>query len=243
MLRARITCLSLKLRRCFRASLRGKDMDRLRRRAQFVRHVCQELGLVFPKSGPFSAAFSRSALRACSIFLVLALDLGRFDRRLRPFARALSLLLEFLLWDCIPTRELAGSAGETLRCASLPRWLLSTTPLDCVVREIQVRVGECVERGEFDTVPWFSPSKSTGSTTIRPAGKGLAEAGANRRVIDGTCERRMRLLFPGALADETHRRRRGAPHGRGAWRMAASSAGSTRHCRRKPLDKLCLAWA
>ncbi len=75
MFRAKSTCLVDRLPAAFSASCWLEDEDRVERRAQLVRHVGQELGLVLRGERQLGGLFLERAAGLLDL-LVLALDLG-----------------------------------------------------------------------------------------------------------------------------------------------------------------------
>ena len=101
--------------------LLAEDQDAVERRAQLVRHVGQELGLVLGGQRELRGLFLQ---RAAGLFdlLILALDLGvLLGKLLRLLLELLVGLLQLLLLGLQLRRRAAAIASADLRSASSPR--------------------------------------------------------------------------------------------------------------------------
>ena len=95
MLRANSTCFGAQVARGVLGQLLAEDQDRVERRAQLVRHVRQELGLVLGGERQFGRLLLERAAGLLD-FLVLALDFGVLLGQLLRLVRQLLVgLLQF----------------------------------------------------------------------------------------------------------------------------------------------------
>jgi hypothetical protein len=121
MVRANSTCLGVKLLVRIVAELLAKNQNAVERRAQLVRHVGQELGLVFGGERQFLGLFFERAARLLD-FLVLAFDFHVLLGELLRFLRQLLVgLLQFFLLGLQARWPAAATASASLRSASWPR--------------------------------------------------------------------------------------------------------------------------
>ena len=129
MVRANSTCLRREVALRVVAELLAEDQNAVERRAQLVRHVREELGLVLRGQGQLGGLLFQRAPRLLD-FLVLAFDFGVL------FGELLRLLLQAARWSAaVPSagsaarRRAAATASAGLRSASSPRCVLSTMPM------------------------------------------------------------------------------------------------------------------
>ena len=122
MVRANSTCLRRQVAVRIVAELLAQDQDAVERRAQLVRHVGQEFGLVLRGQRQFGGLFFQGAPRLLD-FLVLAFDFDvLFGELLRLLLQLLVGLLQLLLLRLQFGRPAAATASAGLRSASWLRW-------------------------------------------------------------------------------------------------------------------------
>ena len=137
--RANSTCLAGQVAVRVLGKLLAEDQDAVQRRAQLVRHVGEEFGLVFRGQRQLARLLFERAPRLLD-FLILALH---FDVALGELLRLLLELLVGLLQLALPRLQLAG---ELLRLLEQP--LRLHRRLDAVQHDADA-VGKLVEEGEL----------------------------------------------------------------------------------------------
>ena len=121
MVRANSTCLAGQIAVRIFGQLLAEDQDAVERRAQLVRHVGQEFGLVLRGQRQFGRLFLQRAAGLLD-FLVLALDFDvAFGELLGLLLELLVGLLQFLLLGLQFAGELLRLLQQALRSASSPR--------------------------------------------------------------------------------------------------------------------------
>ena len=151
MVRANSTCLAVRLPSGLSPSCWPEDQDAVERRAQLVRHVGEELGLVFRGQRQLGGLLLQRAARLLD-FLILALHL---DVALGELLRLLLELLVGLLQLALLRLQFAG---ELLRLLEQPFGLhrrLDAVEHDAdaggqLLEERHLQRGELAERGELD---------------------------------------------------------------------------------------------
>ena len=180
---------------------------RVERRAQLVRHVGEELGLVLRGERQLGGLLLERAAGLLDL-LVLALD---FDVLLGELLRLLRQLLVGLLQLALPRLQLDGQLLRLLaagpRSASSLRCVLSTMPMLAVSCSRNVRcdgVKALSDASSITALIW--PSKSTGSTTTL-RGMALEQPGADRHGVLRDLGDEHAPALDGALPDQALARR------------------------------------
>ena len=151
MVRANSTCFGVRLPSGFSRELLAQDQDAVERRAQLVRHVGQELGLVLGGQGQFFGLLFQSAAGLFDL-LVLALHFDVLFGELLGFLRQLlvGLLQLFLLG-----LQFGGQLLRLLQQAFGLHGGFDAVEHDAdaggqLFEERQVRGGEGAQRGQLD---------------------------------------------------------------------------------------------
>ena len=151
MLRANSTCLAERLPRCVLGQLLAEDEDRVERRAQLVRHVGQELGLVLRGERQLGGLFLERAAGLLDL-RVLALDLGvLLGEQLRLGAQLLVGLLELALARLQLDRQLLRLLEQALGAhRRLDGVEHDADALRELLEEGERAGGEGLQRGQLD---------------------------------------------------------------------------------------------
>ena len=178
-----------------------EDENRVERRPQLVRHVREELGLVFRGERQLRGLLFERAARLLH-FLVLALD---FDVLLGELLRLERELLVGLLQLGLPRLQLDGQLLRLLQQVLRPHRRLDRVEHDAdrlreLFEERQVRRGERLQRRQLDDGLRFAFEQHREHDDV--LGTGGAEAGVDARVVGGDLGEQDALLFQRALTDE-----------------------------------------
>ena len=151
--------------------LLAEDQDRVERRAQLVRHVRQELGLVLRGERQLGGLLLERAARLLDL-LVLALDLGVLLGELLGLRRQ---LLVGLLQLALARLQLDGQLLRLLQQALGAHRRLDRVEHDAdrlreLLEEREVGGGERAAATASSMTAFVSPSNSTGSTTMLAGG-------------------------------------------------------------------------
>ena len=201
MLRAKSTCFGREVAaRVFRELL-AEDENRVERRPQLVRHVREELGLVFRGERQLRGLlFERAA--GLLHFLVLPFD---FDVLFRELLRLERELFVGLLQLGLPRLQLDGQLLRLLQQVLRPHRRFDRVEHDAdrlreLFEERQVRRGERLQRRQLDHGLRFTFEQHRKHDDV--LGAGGAEAGVDAGVVGGDLGQQDALFFERALSDE-----------------------------------------
>ena len=216
------------------AELLAEDQDAVQRRAQLVRHVGEELGLVLRGQRQLGGLFLQRAAGLLD-FLVLALD---FDVALGELLRLLLELLVGLLQLLLLGLQLAGELLRLLEQAFGLHRRLDAVEHDAdaggeLLEERELQGGEGAERGELDHRLDLALEQHRQHDDVRGAALNSAEPigdGIGRHVGDQHA-----ALVGGALADQAFADADALADGRSRRRRhRPTSSFSMRLARRRP---------
>ena len=195
------TCASVRLLLGVVLQLAGEDQQAVERRAQLVRHVREELGLVLRGDGELLGLLLDESLGELDL-LVLALDLdvllGEAARLLAEvLVGAAQLLLARLQLLCLGLGLLEQVLGEGV---GLDRVEHQPDALGELVEECLVGRAEAAERGQLDDGADRALEEDRQHDDVQR--RGLAEARVDRDVVARDVGEEDALLLLRALADE-----------------------------------------
>ena len=198
---ANSTCLALRLPLGVLAQLVGEDQQAVERRAQLVRHVGEELGLVLRRQRELLGLFLQRLARLLDL-LVLALDfLVLVREQPRLFLELLVGLLQLLLPALQLLRERLRLREQVLGPrVGLDRVDDDADALGQLIEERLVRRAEALERRELEhALDLAFEDDRQHEDVLR---RRRAEPGEDRDVVERHVRQQDLLLLDRALADE-----------------------------------------